>query len=144
MLIQQRGFRRAWKFYCATIKERIERGGGGKFCYKWLGPYVVTNVTKKGVATLRNTNGVELKKKYSVTQLKLFVKNPDGPSNLSQDNEKDISDQAKISTEEEPDYLSALPDEIVGKILMESISSQPLGQRCTTYNSIINTVIASK
>ena len=33
---------------------------GGKFTFKWLGPYVVSDITKKGLVTLKNKNDKEL------------------------------------------------------------------------------------
>ena len=38
---------------------------GGKFSYKWLGPYVVENISKKSLFTLCNQSDVELSKKYN-------------------------------------------------------------------------------
>ena len=45
---------------------------GGKFCFKWLGPYIVSDMTKAGLATLQNKNGYCLKKKYNKMLLKPF------------------------------------------------------------------------
>ena len=101
---------------------------GGKFCYKWIGPYVVSHITKKGVATLRNNNGLE--KKYNITHLKLFIHGDE--ENLDQTTES--PDEKPV---ERPNYWDALPNEIVEKILMESIKSS--NQKCVTYNSIMNT-----
>ena len=103
---------------------------GGKFCYKWIGPYVVSHITKKGVATLRNNNGLELKKKYNITHLKLFIHGDEE----SLDQTTDIPDEKPV---ERPNYWDALPNEIVEKILMEPIKSS--NQKCVTYNSIMNT-----
>ena len=38
---------------------------GGKFSYKWLGPYVAENISKKSLFTLCNQSDVELSKKYN-------------------------------------------------------------------------------
>ena len=35
---------------------------GGKFTFKWLGPYVVSDITKKGLVTLKSKNDKELAK----------------------------------------------------------------------------------
>ena len=35
---------------------------GGRFTYRWLGPYVVKDLAQKGLATLVSNKGVELKK----------------------------------------------------------------------------------
>ena len=43
---------------------------GGKFSFKWMGPYIVTDVTKSGLATLKNKEGELLKTKYNKIQLK--------------------------------------------------------------------------
>ena len=49
--------------------KRFDRKSG-KFSQNWLGPYTVTNISDKGVATLKNTSRVALEKKYNVVQLK--------------------------------------------------------------------------
>ena len=49
--------------------KRIDRKGG-KFSQKWLDPYTVTKISKKGVVTLKNTSGLILNKKYNVANLK--------------------------------------------------------------------------
>ena len=38
---------------------------GGKFTFMWLGPYVVSDITKKGLVTLKNKNDKELEKNYN-------------------------------------------------------------------------------
>lgn len=45
---------------------------GGKFCFKWLGPYLVSDMTKAGLATLQTENGHLLKKKYNKMLLKPY------------------------------------------------------------------------
>ena len=35
---------------------------GGKFTYKWLGPYAIQNISQKGLCTLVNANRKSLKK----------------------------------------------------------------------------------
>ena len=35
---------------------------GGKFTYKWLGPYAIQNISQKGLCTLVNANGKSLRK----------------------------------------------------------------------------------
>ena len=49
---------------------------GGKFSQKWLGPYTVTKLSEKGVATLKNTSGLILNKKYNVANLKHYLQEP--------------------------------------------------------------------
>ena len=43
----------------------------GKFSYKWLGHYVIENISKKGLCT--NQSGVELSKKYNAAILKPYL-----------------------------------------------------------------------
>ena len=50
---------------------------GGKFCFKWIGPYVVSDITKRGLVTLKNKDDKELKKKFNKAQLKPFSRNLD-------------------------------------------------------------------
>ena len=38
---------------------------GGKFTFMWLGTYVVSDITKKGLVTLKNKNDKELKKNHN-------------------------------------------------------------------------------
>ena len=49
--------------------KRFDRKSG-KFSQNWLGPYTVTNISDKGVATLKNISRVALENKYNVVQLK--------------------------------------------------------------------------
>ena len=46
---------------------------GGKFSFKWLGPYIVSDMSKKGLATLENINGKVLKKRYNRVLLKPYI-----------------------------------------------------------------------
>ena len=68
---------------------------GGKFTYILLGPYTVKDLAPKGLATLENLKGDELKKKYSSSQLKAYVQN------ISSEEEADKS---------QDDQLPKLPD----------------------------------
>ena len=43
----------------------------GKFSLAWLGPYVVPEMTPKGVTTFKKQNGEILKVKYYFSELKL-------------------------------------------------------------------------
>ena len=54
---------------------------------KGLGPYVVKNISKKGLCTLRNQRGVELSKKYNVALHKPYF----DPVNTADDENKDVS-----------------------------------------------------
>ena len=50
---------------------------GGKFTYKWMGPYTVKSVSKSGLCALVNEKGVHLKKRYNASLLKLYYSNDD-------------------------------------------------------------------
>ena len=54
---------------------------------KGLGPYVVENISKKGLCTLCNQSGVELSKKYNVAFHKPYL----DPVNTADDENKDVS-----------------------------------------------------
>ena len=54
---------------------------------KGLGPYVVKNISKKGLCTLRNQRGVELSKKHNVALHKPYF----DPVNTADDENKDVS-----------------------------------------------------
>ena len=84
---------------------------GGKFCFKWVGPYVVSDITKRGLVTLKNKDDKELKKKFSKAQLKPFSRNLDvinecqellggenheGVNEVIQNNSKDTTENSKI------------------------------------------------
>ena len=142
----------------------------GKFCFKWIGPYVVSDITKRGLVTLKNKDDKELKKKFNKVQLKSFSRNLDvinecqelsggenneGVNEVIQNNIKDTMENSKILDEkpakifhsnsqiqdEKPprviNYWDNLPDEIVEKILLESIKNSDY--MCKTYNNVLNT-----
>ena len=46
---------------------------GGKFSFVWLGPYIVSEITAKGVTTLNKPDVEILKVNYNLSQLKLNV-----------------------------------------------------------------------
>ena len=48
---------------------------GGKFTYKWIGPYTIQSISKTGLCVLINGKGASLKKKYNVNLLKRFHSN---------------------------------------------------------------------
>ena len=106
---------------------------GGKLTYKWMGPYFITNITPKGVATLKNREGKILHKKYNRAQLKPFVD--------SCNKDKLIAEKEEVAKveDEEPlkNYWDELPNELVERILLEAmISSSDI---CLTYESILRT-----
>ena len=45
---------------------------GGKFKFKWVGPYILTSISKRGLCELTNAKGITLKKKYNVSLVKPF------------------------------------------------------------------------
>ena len=143
---------------------------GGKFCFKWIGPYVVSDITKRGLVTLKNKDDKELKKKFNKAQLKPFSRNLDvinefqklsggenneGVNEVIQNNIKNTMENSKILDEkpakifhsnsqiqdEKPprviNYWDKLPDEIIEKLLLESIKNSDYMRK--TYNNVLNT-----
>jgi len=45
---------------------------GGKFKYKWVGPYTLTSISRRGLCALTNAKDVTLKNKYNVSLIKPF------------------------------------------------------------------------
>ena len=90
---------------------------GGKFTYKWIGPYTIESISKTGLCALTNQKGVTLKKKYNVSLLK--------PSNeraaLELDKEEDPEPQAQSTN---CNYFDQLPNEIVDMILSKTTEKQ--------------------
>ena len=52
-------------------KRRVRKGGTISFA--WLGPYIVSEITPKGVTTLKKRDGQILNVKCNLSQLKLYV-----------------------------------------------------------------------
>ena len=118
---------------------------GGKFTYKWMGPYIVKSVSKSGLCVLVNEKGVQLKKKYNASLLKLYYSNDDLPpvseppaSPIDQD---DIISHPPTIISHQPNsqyqttkksYFDQLSDEIAKMILMKATTSD-------TFDSISNT-----
>ena len=50
--------------------QRRQDRKGGKFSYKWIGPYTIKSISKTGLCVLINEKGFVLKKKYNVSLLK--------------------------------------------------------------------------
>ena len=46
---------------------------GGTISFAWLGPYIVSEITPKGVTTLKKRDGQILNVKCNLSQLKLYV-----------------------------------------------------------------------
>ena len=132
---------------------------GGKFCFKWIGPYVVSDITKRGLVILKNKDDKELKKKFNKAQLKPFSRNLDVINECQElsggENNEGVNKNSKILNEkpakvfhsntqiqdEKPprviNYWDKLPDEIIEKILLESIKHSDY--MCKTYNNVLNT-----
>ncbi|KAF3847302.1 hypothetical protein F7725_020330, partial [Dissostichus mawsoni] len=54
--------------------KRKEGRKGGKLECNWFGPYVVSSITNKGVATLLSSTGAQLRQGVNVSQLKPFIR----------------------------------------------------------------------
>ena len=52
--------------------ELIETRKGSKLEKTWLGPYVVTHVTSKGVATMETKDGKPPRTKHNINNLKKY------------------------------------------------------------------------
>ena len=110
-----------------------------------MGPYTIKSVSKSGLCALVNEKGVQLKKKYNVSLLKLYYSNDDLPpvseppaSPIDQD---DIISHPPTIINHQPNsqyqttkksYFDQLPDEIVEMVLMKATTSD-------TFHSISNT-----
>ena len=68
--------------------QRRQDRKGGKFSYKWIGPYTIKSISKTGLCVLINEKGFVLKKKYNVSLLKPYNSKADSdpPEKI---NEKD-------------------------------------------------------
>ena len=111
---------------------------GGKFTYKWMGPYTVKSVSKSGICVLVNEKGVQLKKNYHASLLKLYYSNDDLPpaseppaSPIDQDDIISHQPNSQYQTTKKS-YFDQLHDEIVEMILMKATTSD-------TFDSISNT-----
>lgn len=54
--------------------KRKEGRKGGRLEANWSGPYVVASITSKGVATLLDSSGTQLKQCVNISQLKPFIR----------------------------------------------------------------------
>ena len=115
---------------------------GGKFTYKWMGPYTVKSVSKSGLCVLVNEKGVQLKKKYNARLLKLYYSNDDLPpvselpaSPIDQDDIISHQPKSQYQTTKKS-YFDQLHDEIAQMILMKAMTSD-------TFNSISNSADGS-
>ena len=122
-------------------QRRIDRKGG-KFSFKWLGPYIVESITKSGLCELRNNRGIVLAKKYSISLLK--------PLEVPDEIDVDVSDEKPPNSPQDnvdfPDEMpfnssqvnwSRLPEEIMEIILVKAVESS--SNLVVTYNSLVGT-----
>lgn len=69
---------------------------GGKFTYKWLGPYNVANITKTGLCTLMKQKRKARCKKFNFSLLKQY---------FSDEISKEVADKNSIINPIQPDKL---------------------------------------
>ena len=105
---------------------------GGKFTYKWIGPYTIESIWETGLCALTNQKGVTLKKKYNVSLLKPFYSND--RTALELDKEEDPEPQAQNTNW---NYFDQLPNEIVDMILSKATEKQDVD----TFNAVRNTCL---
>ena len=58
------------KVFLQNLKRQDRKGG--RFSYKWIGPYTLESISTKGLSELKNSKGVTLKTKYNVSLIKPF------------------------------------------------------------------------
>ena len=73
---------------------------GGKFTFKWIGPYIIQSISKTGLCALSNQKGVTLKKKYG-SLLKPFYSNERPNTDVDEDPEPK-PEAVKIVEDREP------------------------------------------
>ena len=137
---------------------------GGKFTFKWIGPYIIQSISKMGLCALSNQKGVTLKKMYNVSLLKPFYSNERPNTDVDEDPEpkpeavKIVEDPepkpeaVKIVEDPEPEpeavkihedselkaprnFFDQLPVEIVHMILELATVNQDV----ITFNAVHNT-----
>ena len=123
---------------------------GGKFTFKFLGPYTVLEVSEKNLSTLQtDETGVSLKKKYNVSLLKPYTEKPSFSSSEENDDE-DVDDGTSPFTkvsEKSLDFWTKLPNETVEKILTNAVKSSEnvaetfryISHTCVRFQEIIST-----
>ena len=132
---------------------------GGKFTFKWLGPFVVKALSPKGLATLQNLKSAKaLKNKYNKVQLKHYVDGNDvivDQSNISEEkpiihepNDEKPADTTNDENSPVPlehedidinkkSFFSLIPDELIEEIPLASLKSSSHVKE--TYQSIMGT-----
>ena len=117
--------------------KRLDRKGG-KFTFKWIGPYIIQSISKTGLCALSNQKGVTLKKNYNVSLLKPFYSNERPNTDVDEDPEPE-PEAVKIHEDSEPkasrNFFDQLPVEIVNMIL----ELATVNQHVITFNAVHNT-----
>lgn len=126
---------------------------GGKFTYKWIGPYTVQSISKTGMCVLSNQNGITLKKKYNVSILKEF--HSDNPESLPArnvedtapqpaeivDDEDDVSQPLKFDEDSDPKISINHFDQLPTEIILMILQSATFHRDVNTYNAVYNTCL---
>ena len=123
--------------------QRRQDRKGGKFSYKWIGPYTIKSISKTGLCVLINEKGFALKKKYSVSLLKPCNSKVDSdpPEEINiKDQESDRNRQQHTAGK---NLFYKLPDEILEMILMNLTKSYAIdafysiSRTCKRFQSVI-------
>ena len=107
--------------------QRRQDRKGGKFSYKWIGPYTIKSISKTGLCVLISEKGFVLKKKYNVSLLKPYNSKADSdpPEEINekdQESDKDRQQQQMAGK----NLFDKLPDEILEIILMNVTKSHAI------------------
>ena len=131
--------------------QRRQDRKGGKFSYKWTGPYTIEHITKKGLCTLNNERSTVLAKKFNVGLLKPYLdplavdpQDEEEPHAVPSD-KKPASTQSEECIQTKANEWRHLPDEIVEMILVLTVQSSKepvstfnhLSLTCSRFNTII-------
>ena len=93
---------------------------GGKFSFAWLGPYVVSEITPKGVTTLKKLDGEILKAKYNLSKLKLYAVEKTADSGSDTTEFTTVVDSEKTSTSVNTETSTSLDcHELISGILYQ-------------------------
>ena len=115
-------------------QKRMDRKGG-KFTFKFLGPYTVLEVSENNLCTLQtDETGVSLKKKPSF-------------SSSEESDDEDVDDGTSPFTKvyEKPlDFWTKLPNETVGKILTNAVKSSENVAETFRYISHLQEIISTQ
>ena len=123
--------------------QRRQDRKGGKFSYKWIGPYIIKSISKTELCVLINEKGFVLKKKYNVSLLKPYNSKADSdpPEEINektQENDKDKQQQTAGKN-----LFENLPDKILEMILMNVTKSHAvdafysISRTCKRFQSVV-------